>query len=287
MRSVGAVLVVGALFFSACSGDGGDVEAEANGPDPTDTTNTTDTTDTPAAPEALRIVVTNDDGVDAAGIDALTEALAALPETEVTVVAPLENQSGSGGQTSDGELAVAEGATASGYDATTVDGFPADAVDVALGELGLEPHLVVSGVNSTQNLGPAVDLSGTVGAARAAVAEGVPGLALSQGIAEVPDYAATVELAVEWIAEHRDGLGVGDDGLVEVASINAPTCTAGEVRGLVELPPLLDPDLLGEALAPSDCTSTLTDPATDVEAFTNGFAVESVLDDRPAEPVAG
>ena len=50
---------------------------------------------TTAAPaESLRVLVTNDDGVDAPGIDAVVQALAALPDTEVVVVAPRENQSG-------------------------------------------------------------------------------------------------------------------------------------------------------------------------------------------------
>ena len=59
--------------------------------------------------------------------------------------------------------------TASGYEARAVEGFPADTIRVAFDELGLTPDLVVSGINEGQNLGPVVDLSGTVGAARAAV----------------------------------------------------------------------------------------------------------------------
>ncbi len=95
--------------------------------------------------ETLEILVTNDDGYDADGIDAVAEALAALEGVEVVVVAPREQQSGRGGTFTNGPVASAEAETASGRPVTTVDGFPADAVRVALEEMGLEPDLVVSG----------------------------------------------------------------------------------------------------------------------------------------------
>ena len=53
---------------------------------------------------------------------------------------------------------------------------------MALQELGLEPDVVVSGVNAGQNIGTLIDLSGTVGAAATAARQGVPAVAVSQGI---------------------------------------------------------------------------------------------------------
>ena len=127
-----------------------------------------------AAPKKLTILVTNDDGVSAPGIDALVTALRKLPNVKVTVVAPLSNQSGTGDKTTEGgSPEAADTATASGTKARAVDGFPADSVLRAL-EDGVKPKLVVSGINQGQNLGPVVNASGTVGAAKTAVRNGIP-----------------------------------------------------------------------------------------------------------------
>lgn len=123
--------------------------------------------------DTLEVLVTNDDGYDTDGLDTIVEFLAALDGVEVTVVAPLEEQSGQGGRTTEGPLATEEVETASGREATAVDGYPADSVRAALDDLDLEPGLVVSGINAGQNVGPLIDISGTVGAARPAVAAGV------------------------------------------------------------------------------------------------------------------
>src|SRR3954464_9874399 len=116
------------------------------------------------AVQPLKVLVTNDDGYAAVGIDAVVEGLRALPDTEVTVVAPLANQSGTGGKTTDGPLTVTDVKTASGYPAKAVDGFPADTIIWAIDQHGIDftPDLVVSGINFGQNIGPAVDISGTV-----------------------------------------------------------------------------------------------------------------------------
>ena len=83
-------------------------------------------------PEPLRILVSNDDGFDALGIDAVVEALRALPGVTVTVVAPATNQSGTGEQITDGPLTATSEQTLSGYPATAVQGFPADSIIYAI-----------------------------------------------------------------------------------------------------------------------------------------------------------
>ncbi len=211
-------------------------------------------------PAPLRIVVTNDDGYAAPGIDALVEALRDLPRVKITVVAPAANQSGTGDRTTPGPVGVAEVETASGFRASAVEGYPADSVVLALDNTARDPHLVISGVNQGQNLGPVLDVSGTVGAARTAARRGVPALAVSQGLGEPPDYAAGAAEAVTWVKEHRTQLARRDVATTEVVNINVPTCTTGEVRGLVDVPAATT----GDALAPSDCTSTLADPPDDV-----------------------
>jgi len=227
------------------------------------------TTGTDAA-EPLDVLVTNDDGYDAEGIDVLVEALRTTPDVTVTVVAPATNQSGTGDRTTPGDLATSERTTASGYDVVAVDGYPADTVTVALDELGLTPDLVVSGINAGQNIGPLVDISGTVGAAKQAQRRGLPALAVSQGLTDgvAADYATAAELAVDWVDAHRGDLGsLADSG--EIESLNVPTCPAGEVRGVAEVAVGEDGSHVGD---PVDCTSTAEGFADDVAAFLNGYA---------------
>ncbi|HEX6312241.1 MAG TPA: 5'/3'-nucleotidase SurE [Acidimicrobiia bacterium] len=227
-------------------------------------------------PKTLRVLVTNDDGVGAAGIDVMVEALVDLPRVKVTVVAPAENQSGTGDRTSPAgvDVATAEASTAGGYPATAVSGTPADSVIVGLEDVVAKPpHLVVSGINEGQNLGPALDISGTVGAARTAAIAGVPALAASQGLGDDPDNEVAADLAVDWVKAHRKRLVKGTVDADEFANLNVPTCTTGSVRGLVEV----RPEPTGELLPPADCSSTLEDPPTDVVAFENGFATLSEI----------
>ena len=169
---------------AACGGaDGGGALASSTTAAAPETTTTT----TPV--DALTILVTNDDGIGAPGIDALVNALQALDDVEIVIVAPAENQSGSSDKTTDGPVASAPGATASGVEGTAVSGFPADSVNVALDELGIEPDLVVSGVNEGQNIANLAPISGTLGAARTALRRGVPAVAASAPFAGMPTPA--------------------------------------------------------------------------------------------------
>ena len=226
-------------------------------------------------PPTLRVLVTNDDGVAAPGIDALVQGLRKLDRVEVTVVAPADNKSGSSDMTTPGPLTTTEATTASGYPAIAVQGFPADTVNFVLdGGVPRRPHLVASGVNAGANLGPVTGVSGTVGAARAAVRRGVPAVAISQGTGEgvEADYAAGVREAIKWVKKHRKALTRKNPAApTEVANINVPTCTAGKVRGLVAVPSATS----GDITVTPDCTSTLKDPPDDLVAFANGYAAFS------------
>jgi 5'-nucleotidase len=230
---------------------------------------------TPAAapkPPALRVLVTNDDGVGAPGIDALVRSLRTLERVRVTVVAPATNQSGTSDMTTPGPLSTTEARTVGGYRAIAVQGYPADTVNFALdGGITSKPHLVASGINAGQNLGPVVNVSGTVGAARAAVRRGVAGVSISQG-GDAPDYAAGAREAVRWVKRNRKALTKKNPAApTDVANINVPTCTVGKVRGLVEVPSATT----GDAGAVPNCASELLDPTDDVIAFTNGYATLS------------
>src|SRR6476646_2216929 len=176
LAALSAAVAVGAVTaLAACSSDSSTPAAS---------------TTTKPATAPLTILVTNDDGYAAPGISTVTQALAALPDVRVTVVAPATNQSGTGGQTTAGTLTTLPGTqeTAPGHPATAVVGFPADSVNYALDTMHLEPDLVVSGINQGQNLGPLAAVSGPVGAAKRAAAAGIPAIAVSQGIAADPQY---------------------------------------------------------------------------------------------------
>lgn len=228
-------------------------------------------------PKPLRVLVTNDDGVSAPGIDALVETLERQKKVAVVVIAPAGDRSGTGGNTtpgSPGSLVATETTTTSGHEATAVEGFPADTVLYALAN-GKRPDFVISGVNLGQNLGPITDVSGTVGAARMAAREGIPALAVSQGLPDPPDYAAGVKEAIRWFKEHRRALARFERGdEPDLVNLNVPTCTAGKLRGVVDVPLATTTD---GAVGTSDCTSTLRNPADDIQAFNNGYATLTEL----------
>lgn len=237
--------------------------------------------------ELLRVLVTNDDGVGAEGIDAVVTALQTL-EVEITVVAPATQQSGQGGNVTDGPLTVTDATTRSGYPAKAVAGFPADTVIWALDQGGIDfvPDLVIAGANEGQNLGPVIDFSGTVGAARAAANRNIPAIAVSAGSGEPVDYAAATTALLAYLTEHIGTIAGHEPGspVSDVVSINTPTCIPGTtIRGTVEVPlgaSLYDFDYL----APVDCAGATDAPVDDVQGFFNGFVV---ISPTPLQPAAG
>lgn len=145
----------------------------------------------------MRILVTNDDGVGAPGVQALGLALRDDGH-DVVVAAPLADWSGTGAALGpvhiDGRIRYRR----LGAGVLGVDGPPALAVVVGcLGAFGPPPDAVVSGINSGPNLGQAVLHSGTVGAALTALSFGVPALAISVARpADGYDAAASVACAL-------------------------------------------------------------------------------------------
>lgn len=130
----------------------------------------------------MHILLTNDDGIESPGLWAAAEALASLGELHV--VAPHQQMSGSGRSlpsTSDGVIVMSKlhrnGHEFTGYG---VRASPAQCVLHGLLEIAPErPALVVSGINYGENVGTSVTISGTVGAALEAAANGIPALAIS------------------------------------------------------------------------------------------------------------
>ena len=149
----------------------------------------------------MKILISNDDGYRAPGIEALHEALRDIAEVEV--VAPEHNNSAkSNALTLHQPLYVHPGAPGVRY----VNGTPADCVHIALtGLLGYRPDLVVSGINNGANMGDDTIYSGTVGAAMEGYLFGIPAIAFSQvekGWAHLDAAARTArELVQQVIAQ--------------------------------------------------------------------------------------
>ena len=229
----------------------------------------------------LRILVTNDDGVTAPGINATVQALTALPHTKVIVVAPLTNQSGTGARVTDGALTATSAMTAGGYPAKAVAGYPADTIIWAIDDHGISqrPDLVVSGINLGENVGPFAALSGTVGAAQTALARGIPALAVSQGVdnGQSANFSEGARYLVAWVQAHRKALLAAKKGTANSTNgnLNVPTCASGHIRGPANV--TLAPSLSGYSVSTVDCSSTATRPTTDVQAFVEGFASISAL----------
>tara|TARA_R110002124_G_scaffold22159_1_gene84203 strand:- start:3960 stop:4754 length:795 start_codon:yes stop_codon:yes gene_type:complete len=233
--------------------------------------------DSSQTPPVLTILVTNDDGIGAPGINALVNQLIELDNVDVRVVAPAENQSGSSDKTTNGELVWIDSATSGGYAGIAVFGFPADAVNVALEQLDIVPGLVVSGVNSGQNVGPLAPLSGTVGAAQTGARAGYPAIAASAGFGEDADFDSAVELVVAWIGENRSALDDKTSSAETVTSFNVPQCTAGTMRELVEVP-RADSIPEGANVFFTDCAvEPDSAPVSDVDAMIKGFAAQTQL----------
>jgi 5'-nucleotidase len=194
-------------------------------------------------PESLHILLTNDDGHKAPGIKALQRVLKRAGH-HVTMVAPSSEQSATGmGITSRRNLALQQLET----DSWHLDGQPVDTILVALRHL-LEdnpPDLVVSGINFGPNLGTALYMSGTIGAAMMASLNGVPSIAVSAGMrfdevgTEFPSTHKVFEPAAEFTSSVVDSLrySAGESGRLlpeeVLLSINYPALPRDQIKGIL------------------------------------------------------
>lgn len=131
----------------------------------------------------VRVLLTNDDGIEAAGLQTLRRTLAQLDSVQLAVIAPDGNRSAMARSiTTRRPLWVREVDFDDGTVGYATDGTPVDCVRLAhLGLIeGFEAELVVSGINHGSNLGDDITYSGTVAAALEAIVLGLPGIAVSQ-----------------------------------------------------------------------------------------------------------
>ena len=130
----------------------------------------------------VRVLLTNDDGIGASGLQALRRALLEIDGIELSVIAPDSNRSATARSiTTRTPLWVSEVEFEDGTVGYATDGTPVDCVRFAeLGLLGERPELIVSGINHGCNLGDDVTYSGTVAAALEGIDLGIPAIAVSQ-----------------------------------------------------------------------------------------------------------
>lgn len=143
----------------------------------------------------MHVLITNDDGIHAPGLQALTEA-AALLGWQTTIVAPAVEQSMCGHRVTTHHPLKLETHAERRH---AVHGTPADCVRLALFALDVKPDLVLSGINAGGNLGQDIVISGTVAAAREAAYHGVRSFALSHYL--IRDLVVDWQRTAAWVAE--------------------------------------------------------------------------------------
>ena len=130
----------------------------------------------------MKVLLTNDDGIQAIGLNAMRRALLEVPDIELAVIAPDSNRSATARSiTTRKPLWVEEVEFGDGTMGYATDGTPVDCVRfAALGLVESKPELIVSGINQGSNLGDDITYSGTVAAALEGIVLGIPAIAVSQ-----------------------------------------------------------------------------------------------------------
>lgn len=178
----------------------------------------------------MRILLTNDDGINAPGLYVL-EKIAAQLSDDIWICAPSEEQSGAGHSLT---LTRPVRMRKHAERRFSVTGTPTDAVTMALKKvLPAPPDLILSGVNRGANLGDDVTYSGTVSAAFEGALAGIRSIALSQvyakeGVGNAVDFSA----AEQWGAKVLEPLINADFVPRTLVNVNFPPVTGADVRGI-------------------------------------------------------
>ncbi len=184
----------------------------------------------------MKVLLTNDDGIGAQGLQTLRRALLEVPGIELATIAPNSNRSATARSITTREpLWVDEIEFDDGTVGYATDGTPVDCVRfAALGLVEFEPELIVSGINHGSNLGDDITYSGTVAAALEGVVLGIPGIAVSQQsvnremdfrLGREFDFSTAAAFTARMVDE-IDDVGIPEGTLLNV---NVP---AGDVRGV-------------------------------------------------------
>ena len=175
----------------------------------------------------MRILLTNDDGIHAPGLEVL-EAIAGELSDDVWVCAPSEENSGAGHSLT---LHMPVRLVEHGERRFSVTGTPTDAVNLALRKLFADrmPDLIISGINNGENLADDITYSGTISAAMEGALAGIPAVALSQALR---DGGHGFSAAEGWAARVLAPLLDLQMAKRTVVNVNFPPLPADEVKGI-------------------------------------------------------
>jgi 5'-nucleotidase len=186
----------------------------------------------------MKILLTNDDGIQARGLHAIRRALLEVPDTELAVIAPDANRSASARSiTTRSPLWVQEVNFEDGTTGFATDGTPVDCVRFgALGLIEFVPELIVSGINHGANLGDDITYSGTVAAALEGAVLGIPAIAVSQQSKKREmDFRLGREfdfdVCASFTARLISGLSQRPISAGTLLNINCPALPASEIKG--------------------------------------------------------
>lgn len=180
----------------------------------------------------MRILLSNDDGINAPGL-ALLEDIARRLSDDVWVCAPAEEQSGAGHSlTLHHPVRLRE----HGHQRYSVTGTPTDAVNLALRKLfgdGKMPDILISGINAGENLGDDLTYSGTVSAAMEGALADIPAIALSQQqkVAGL-DGGDRFAVAQRWAAQIIISVAATPMARRTLVNVNFPDTAPDAVRGI-------------------------------------------------------
>jgi 5'/3'-nucleotidase len=171
----------------------------------------------------MRILLSNDDGYFAPGLEHLAAALA--PRAEITVVAPERDRSGaSNSLTLDRPLSVRR--APNGF--LFVNGTPTDCVHLAVtGLLDKLPDMVLSGINLGANMGDDTIYSGTVAAAMEGYLLGIPSIAISLASKTARHFETAAQIAID-LVERQARAGAGP----WLLNVNVPDIARDELKGV-------------------------------------------------------
>ena len=175
----------------------------------------------------MRILLTNDDGIHAPGLE-LLEAIARELSDDVWVCAPAEENSGAGHSlTLHSPVRLRE----HGNQRFSVTGTPTDAVNLALRKMFAErmPDLIISGINNGENLADDITYSGTISAAMEGALAGIPAVAMSQAMR---DGGHGFAAARTWAAKVLAPLLDLQMARRTVINVNFPALPADQVKGI-------------------------------------------------------
>ena len=172
----------------------------------------------------MKILVSNDDGYLAPGLNILVDNLKKI--ASVVVVAPDKNKSGSSSS-----LSLNKGITVNKINPMlySVEGTPTDCVHIALtGLISFKSDMVISGINDGANMGDDTIYSGTVGAAMEGFLLGIPSIAVSMGNSEPKHFETAAKVILDLVERHNKQ----PHNNVTLLNINVPDVPYSDIKGL-------------------------------------------------------